>query len=354
MLEATEVLEPVAAVDETTLPVTTPEATDPTSPPGAAGEEPAPTGTEPPGSDRARDANGRFVKQDAGPPDAAKVAETTALAAPPPVAVAAPPAPAAGEPFVFRAEGQRIPVQGATLSADGQLTIPADQVPAIRQLLSEGVIYRSSYRKERDGLQEQIKTANAASDAKAAKYNKASVILWDRVASLLQENPHELELLRRELDLELRSADLNIPKAAPEPAAPDPKQLESAARSVLEEELESLLDGPQAKALYTPDERKALTARYQRRLQAYFVEHEGSVALDREILKADFDDEVKDRQAARKLAEDARKAAEFNAKRNQPAVNAPPVVQTKAPPVVASDAKKPSTRDEWRQRQGMT
>lgn len=291
--------------------------------------------------------------------------EAAAPVASPPPATKEPatPAPATSEPITFRGAGQRVPIPGSAIDANGNWMIPADQTSAIRQLLAEGMEYRQNWRRKEQDFKSQIESAGATERARAEKYNRAAVLMFERMAdhdwlARAAADPREVEYLRRELELELKSADLKAPAAqgpSRQEQAADPAeqyaQLEQAARSTLEDELELLLETPQARALYTsPDERKALLARYQRRLNAYFTEHEGEVVLDRQILREDFEEEVKVRQQMAKQAEDARKAAEFNARRNAPGTTAPPVVSTKAPPAVTAPAGTPGSRDEWRRR----
>ena len=337
----TEVLEPTSGVEETPTTTETPAAPEGVAPSAPVVETAT---TEPAASlaTRPRGPDGRFIKADGTQASEAEHAamEAAPPTSPPPAATTPPPAPTPGEPFVFRADGQKFPVPGAALSSDGTLTIPADQVPAIRQLLAEGVSHRGSWRQREQEYKTQIESASATEKARAEKYNKASVLLWDRVTNpdwlaSAAADPREIEYLRRELDLELKTADLRAPRA-PERPKQDPavqqQQLEQSARTALDEEVELLLDGPQARALYTsPEDRKALLARYQRRLNAYFTEHEGEIVLDRQVLREDFEDELKGRQEAHKAAKQAQDAAAFNARRNAPPVTAPPVVSTKGP-----------------------
>src|SRR3990167_8805352 len=143
----TEVLEPTAGVEETQ-----PTAEAPAAPEGEAPSAPvAETATTEPAAPttaRPRGPDGRFIKADGTQASEAEHAamEAAPPASPPPASTPPQPAPTPGEPFVFRADGQKIPVPGAAVSTDGTLTIPADQVPAIRQLLAEGVSHRGSWR----------------------------------------------------------------------------------------------------------------------------------------------------------------------------------------------------------------
>lgn len=370
MSSVAEAPEPTAAVEETEQTAEAPAAPEASSsPPSPADAESAAAGKDASAPTRPRDpATGRFVKADgslASDAEQAAMEAATPPASPPPAATPpAPPAPA-GEPITFRAAGQRYPIPGSAIDANGNWTIPAEQTAQIRQLLAEGVEYRTNWRKKEQDWKTQVESAGATERARAEKYNRAAVLMFERMANqewlaAAANDPREVEYLRRELELELKSADLKAPRPAVMPAQQqDPAQqsaaLEQAARATLEDEIELLLETPNARALYTsPDDRKALLARYQRRLNAYFTEHEGEIVLDRQILREDFEEEVTARQQMQKAAEDARKAVEFNARRNAPPPAAPPVVSTKAPPAVATTVNVPRDREDWRRRNGIS
>lgn len=349
-----------AVTDEVIETAEAPASPDATSAPGGAGEEPAGTGQAPTASDRARDEKGRFAKQDQ--PTETSTGETRgALTEPVTPPVVQPPAPK-GDPFTFRAEGQRIPLNGAFLTPDGALTVAPEQVPQVRQLFADAIAFRTTWRQKEADFKQQVEQAGAVEKARADKYNRAAILMWDRMTSpewirAAATDPRELEYLRRELDLELKQADLTIPKAEqPRQAAPqqDPQQLESQARDVLKGYVEELLERPQAKAVYdTQEKRQALEKRLQRRLAAYFVDQDGQLALHENRVDEDFEEELNERLAAKQEAEKARKAAEFNAKRNQPAPNVPPVVSTKAPPSQAPQNTRYDSREEWRRKNGI-
>lgn len=372
MVDSTlEAPEPTAAVAETELPTAeAPGAPDLGSTP-APGDEPTVAAQAPTESTRPRDEKGRFIKADGTPASDAEQAVLEAAepksplspTAPPPVAPAASTSPV-GEPFVFRADGQKIPITGSSVSADGTLTIPAAQVPIVRQLLAEGVSHRGSWRQKEQDYQRQVHEATATSTAKAAKYNDAAVMLWDTITNpdWLQRaanDPRELEFLRDRLDIALQRSDLKVPaprEAPPQDESASEAQLQSAAQSALEEEVEALLDGPQARAIYvTAEDREKAVARFQRRLSAYFVEQDNGIALDRQILKEDFDEELALRQASRTAALEATKAAAFNAKRNAPVVAPPPVVSPKGPGGNAAGASRVyKTREEYNKAMGLS
>lgn len=357
MANEVEVLESEPVVEETVQPVEaseTPETAAPTAPVEGTTDDATV-------SARTRDEKGRFApKTDGSPATDPASAAVPAPATPPASVVSSPPVPA-GEPFVFRADGQKIPIPGSTVDSEGHLRIPSGQVPAVRQLLAEGMAHRGSWRQREADYKQQIEQASAVEKARADKYNHAAVFLFDKVndpnwlQALVNDPERELALLKRELGLELKTREIATPQpvAVQAPQVPDEQQVEQAARSVLEEEVEMLLESPLARSVYTAEERETVMKRYQRRIGAYFVEHEGGPALDRHALKEDFEDELNQRKQVREQLTATAKAKEFNDKRNQPPANVPPVVSTKGPGGNATAPKKYDTREAWRKSMGM-
>lgn len=364
-MSVAEATEPTAVTDEVTTTAEVPEAPDtPASPAPVAETAPADPSGE---SSRPRDPKtGRFIKADGSlASDAEQAAIEASIASPEaPAPASPPPAPAtAGTPFVVRGDGQRFQFPDATLTEAGDLMVKASQVPNLRMLISEGLAHKGSWRQKEQEYKQQIEQAGATERAQAEKYNKAAVRLWNALSNpeflaAASRDPREIEYLRREVELELRQADMEAPRPAmqePQGSEPDPQALQESARATLKGYVEELLERPQAKTVYdTPEKRQALEKRLQRRLAAYFTELEdGSVALHENAVDADFEEELNDRLAARQEAEKARKAAEFNAKRNAPPPNVPPVVSTKAPPPPAPASTKYESRDDWRRKNGI-
>src|SRR3990167_4620932 len=312
----TEVLEPTSGVEETPTATETPAAPEGVAPSAPVVETAI---TEPAASlsTRPRGPDGRFIKADGTQASEAEHAamEAAPPTSPPPAATPPPPAPTPGEPFVFRADGQKIQVPGAAVSTDGTLTIPADQVPTIRQLLAEGVSHRGSWRKEKAESDRQLAEAHAAVDAVKEKYSEVGTlmyrILFDDPAALqaLIDSPDRRELLQDRLALMWERSDLKAPKATKAPdadAGQQNQQLEQAARQTLAEYVDELLETPQARAIYaTEKDREEVKARYVRRLAAYFVDQDGELALHENAVDADFQDELKLRQAGRQAGADA-------------------------------------------------
>jgi hypothetical protein len=352
-----EVQEPPAVVEETALPAAeVPGAPETVS----AGAEP--DSTEPPVSDRPRDTQGRFMKRDGSPVAPDEQARLEAAATPVPATPTTPPAPAppvvpAGEPFVFRAEGQKIPIPGASLSDQG-LHVPIDQVPAIRQLLAEGMAHRGSWRQKEAEFNRRIEEASTVEKARADRYNAAAVFLFDKVndptwlQQLVNDPERELGLLRRELGLELKTREMQAPKAqtpaAPQPQEVDEAQLTQAFSAALLDEVDELLEDPRYKGLFSPEDIKELKDDYTARMAAYAHVDNGQYFVDRETVKRAFDREVKTQQRIKQAAAEAQKAREFNEKRNAPAAPIVPVVSTKGSGGNGSGAKVYKNRDEWR------
>lgn len=363
MLE-TEVQESAVAVAETEVPTTAiPEAPETVS----AGDEPASTDT--PVSDRPRDANGRFTKRDGTPvaPDEQARLEAAAASLPAtPTTSPAPPPPSvpAGEPFVFRAEGQKIPILGASLNADGALSVPPDQVPVVRQLLAEGMAHRGSWRQKEAEFNRRIEEAGSVEKAKADKYNAAAMHLFDTVndpdwlQQLVNDPERTLGYLRKDLSYLLKEADLRAPRKATTPphepaAAVDDGQLERNFSAALTEEIEDRLDDPKVKALFSPEDRKELTEAFLEQMSAFAAEHEGEIKLDLHKLNKIFQREVTKQQRIKQAAAEAAKAREFNEKRNAPPGNVPPVVSTKGPGGNGSGTKKYESKEAWRKAMGL-
>lgn len=358
-MSVAEATEPTAGVEETLPTAEVPEAPEGVAP-SAPGDEPAITEPAASLATRPRGPDGRFIKADGTQASEAEHAAIEAAApASPPSPTPATPAPSTppGEPFVFRADGQKIPIPGASLSPDGSLKVPAEQVPAIRQLLAEGVAHRGSWRQKEQDFERRVQEAGAVQEARATKYNHAAIHLLGIVEQLMAENPRELDLVRKEVGIMLREADLKAPRIEqPKAEPPSGEQLEQAARQTLDGYLDELLETPQARAVYATEEaRRAVKARYGKLLNAFFQEQEGGdVVLHENAVDAVFMEELQDKLAAREATEKARKAAEFNAKRAQPAAPVPPVVSGKAPPAApAPSTAKYTDRDAWRRANGM-
>ena len=96
-----------------------------------------------------------------------------------------PEVPVTPEAWGYAADGQRYDV-GTVL--DGVLSIPADQVPHIQQLLAEGRHHQGNWQRERAESQRQVEAAQA--EVTAAEATRQSLMdEFERVANL-----HEDEL----------------------------------------------------------------------------------------------------------------------------------------------------------------
>jgi hypothetical protein len=294
-----------------------------------------------------RDDRGRVHRPDGTIASKAEVAALPFIPPPPP-----PPPPP--EQFVYRASGRKIPMEGAMLAADGSLTVPATQVPLLRQLFAAGVQHNEVYPQERQQFEQRIAHAEAQAKSGGQKYNDASLYLYDKFqstpdwflsrvsdpdlrAQLSAEWQREFDYIRRDVGHILKEADLNAPRIQPQ-QAPDDSQMEAAARSALTEEIEDLLDiTPHSAQLYNGEDRQDLVRAFQSRLNAYVEDHDGQLVIDRHALKADFDREVRLQHRVRtvavqatKDAEKAKHAAAFNAANGRTAVPSTPSRPTPA------------------------
>lgn len=59
-------------------------------------------------------------------------------------------------PFGFRADRSDYEIDGATVNAEGNITIPKAQAEYVKQLLAEGVAHRGSWQRERDQYESRI------------------------------------------------------------------------------------------------------------------------------------------------------------------------------------------------------
>jgi hypothetical protein len=249
----------------------------------------------------------------------------------------------APEPFTFRVNGKRHEIPG--------LVVPPDQQERIRALLVNGMNHEQNFPRMQQEWKQRLQQAEQMADAKSSKYNKASVFLWDKVATLLQDSPAELQMLQREVALMLKEADLSLPKAAA-PAQPEvnEQEMEQAARVTLTGYVNELLeDTPDAAKLFSAEDRKDLEQAFQSRLNAYFTEHEGEIVLDMHTAKRDFERELRiqqrshqAREAAARDAQKAKAAAAFNAAQvTKPTASTPSKPKPTPAPVAAPSGQRP-------------
>jgi hypothetical protein len=266
--------------------------------------------------------------------------------------VEAPPAPI-GEPWQVRGAGQKHVIPGAFVTPEGKVVIEAEQSQRVRDLIAAGIQHNQNYGREKQEWTQRIQQAEAAGDLKASKYNKASVYLFDKLQSVLAEHPQELDLIRRELAIELRSADLEIPRAQAQSSEPQPEQVEQQFAQTLTGYLDELIDDA-PRGILSAEDVADLRQTFARRMAAYAAEHEGAIALDTHAVKADFEREIKMAQRAQqqsaKAAADAQKAkaaAAFNAA-NTPVkpVSAPAKPAANRVPVTTASAKKAPSWDQ--------
>jgi hypothetical protein len=249
------------------------------------------------------------IKAQAVPVVPSTPVEPTPVVPPTPEPVA-PPAP---ESFTFRANGQRMSLP---------IVVPPEHHAKVRELLASGAAWPA----QRAQYEQRIKQAETAGSARSEKYNRASIFLLDKVEQLLAENPAELGMVRREIALMLKEADLTIPPAA---TASDDGPSEDDAKATIAGSLRELYeDTPEAKVLSEKDRAEILQA-ITDDLNAYFTEHEGEIVLDFYKLRARFTRELTSYQRAAQARDDASRAAE--AKRTAAAFNAANAPKPTAP-----------------------
>ena len=342
------------------------EATEPTTPAveSRTGEEPAPDGgtntaaTPAPivredGASWSEKAqrwykDGKIV---AGEAPAPKVEQAPEALTPAPVAevpkVEAP-APVVAEPFTFRANGQRHAIPG--------LVVPPEQQELVRSLLVDGVNHRQNFGRMQAEWKQKLTQAEQMVEAKSGKYNKAAVYLFDKLQTLMAEQPQELEMTRRELALMLKEADLTIPKAPESAQADDGGVDEGAARSTLSGYVRELFEDTQDAAKYfTPEDRKDFEAHVQELIESFFVEHEGEIVMDERKVEAHFKRQLgllqRAHQARETVTRDVQKAkaaAAFNAAQTlTPKASPVPTTRKPTPALAAASGK---TEKPWSKR----
>lgn len=264
-------------------------------------------------------------------PKVDQVAASTTPAPVAPEAPKAPEAPVAAEPFPIRVNGQRILVPGITVAPEHQDTV--------RALLVDAFNHRQNFPRLQAEAKQRERVSEARTEAVKAKYNGASVYLLDQVEQLLAEQPERLNMVRREVALMLREADLALPKA--EAQSEQEVDLEPAARATLSGYLTELMEDLPGAKLLSAEDKQTIGKAFQRRLNAYFEEHEGEPALDTHKVKEDFEYELsihtRAHQARETAARDAEKtaaAARFNAA--QTSRPSQPPTPPKPKPVVAT------------------
>lgn len=260
------------------------------------------------------------------------------------------------EAFRFRHNGKDHDAAGFEFNpADGTVKVAAEQVGLLRdalnarQLISEGRDINAQLRKDYEAVQRQLGEKNTVDGAKAEKYNRASLTLFDRLEkapewffnrisdpnlreTLVSEWQREMGYITKDVSFLLREADLKIPKVA-EQSPPNEQQIAQAVQGSLTTSLDELFNGvADARSLFDDKEQGDLYESFQRRVNAYVVrDKDGNMFLDFHGLKQDFDREVTRQRRISDAAKDARtKEAERakllvdNARRTAPSITAPP------------------------------
>ena len=282
----------------------------------------------------------------AGEAPAAPVTPAPEAVTPPPVVAEAPkpePTPVA-EPFAFRVNGKRYEIPG--------LVVPPEQSERVRQLLINGANHEQNFPRMQAESKQKLAQAEQRVEAVKGKYNAASVFLFDRLSQVLAEQPQELEMVKRELALMLKEADLTIPKTAPAEAEPE-GVTEEAARAELAVGLRELHEDLPGAKILSAEDRAEMEQAIQADIESYFVQREDGIYLDTYKLKARYERDLKiytrAHQAKESAARDARRvqdAARFNAGAN--AGHAAPPAPSKPKPALA--AAPSGQKPDWDQR----
>jgi hypothetical protein len=254
------------------------------------------------------------------------------------------PAPVA-EPFAFRVNGKRYEIPG--------LVVPPEQSERVRQLLINGANHEQNFPRLQSESKQKLAQAEQRVEAVKGKYNAASVFLFDRLSQVLAEQPQELEMVKRELALMLKEADLTIPKSAPAADAEPEGVSEEAARAELATGLRELHEDLPGAKILSAEDRAEMEQAIQADIESYFVQREDGIYLDTYKLKARYERDLKiytrAHQAKETAARDAKKvqdAARFNAGAN--AGHAAPPAPSKPKPALA--AAPSGQKPDWDQR----
>ena len=329
------------------------------------------------GSDRPRDASGKFVSPKvaavpaassdplAPPTNAAPIDPAAPTTEPPVPPVASSPSTAqpSGQQFTFKANRQAYTIEGATIEPGKGLVIPEAQIPHVKKHLSAGVYWESNRRQIEQDVARRVEEATTTNKAEAEKYHGIALKLFDLLADpaqlsrLVSDHGREFDLLRRELSIEMRAT----PTPAKPAVAPEDQtaHLEAAASRSLSEAIEDVVDEAY-EGLFSAEDLQEVRDAMQGRLAAYFVQHEGQWYLDTHKVKADLDRDarrikaVKEAEAKAKAEiEKIAKAQAFNAKRDVPK-STPPTVAAGNSPAPAVTTPLSSNYEEWARRNGLT
>lgn len=305
---------------------------------------------------RPRDpATGRFAPKATTDPQADALAEE-AITSEAPVTETAEPE---GQPFVFKAARQDYTITDAIYIPGEGLAIPEDQVPFVRQLMSEGAFARTEGRRQMQALEGKIKSLEAAPKSTDAE-DRANALLkqldtvlsnpdaaMEFIANLEIQGPILRERARADL-AEKRYNDIHSSKQSEESRVKE-EQLEADKQTAWSETFQALKTD-KAFALFRPEDWQAFEEEMQGYAGALFVQQADGLYLNEEAIV----------KAARQRAEILKRvtaqtttinrAQQFNAARAKPTAPTPkPAVNG----VVAEAEKKPATYEEWKKLHGL-
>lgn len=319
----------------------------------AEGDEP--TDGEPQDeSGQPRDEKGRF--QSKAPSGDATGEEPTEVAA----ESAEPEPEVKGEPFSFKANKQDYPIEGAVYIPGEGLAIPEEQIPFVKQLLSEGAYFRTNWRQLEQGYQQKIKDLES-NPRQSESEERANAILKELDGVL--SDPEKLIEFAARLEVE---GPLLKERARAQLLESKLKTFESQTQSAKEKERNELLaqqkdeawretfqtlKADKAYAFFGPEDWKAFEEEMSDLKDALFVVQHGETYLNEgQIIKAaQRRGQILSRVG--KQANAVSKAVEFNAKRN-PKPPAAPQLNAKVS-AATEEEKAPASWDEWKKRNGL-
>jgi hypothetical protein len=365
MSESVVMSEDAPATSDTPLdsaPVAT-EAPAPDSTAPATADQP----DAPPSEGTPRDEHGRFAKRDGEQPPAAQGTPPAPVPGQPPqtLPTSAPPAP---QPFAFRSNGQRVPLEGATYEPGKGLLIPDG--PALqhaRQLMARGHEYHTvghareqQYRQTIQQLQQAAESRTQQDDAELAVYrNWFLEILNDPSGDTLIERAQNFNLLapalkeqaraaKLEKEIEAMRAQTQRPQVSPEQ---ETQQLVQSVYRVAGDFLEELKEDGQYAAL-TPADWKDLTDMIRKRPGALVEDVNGETLLNTEPIRDQAERFKRIRTEAAEQTRATAKATQYNAQRAAPAApptKPAPVARATVPAEPETEEAKYRRQKEWEQ-----
>lgn len=262
------------------------------------------------------------------------------------------------QPFVFKAARQEYTIEGAQHIPGLGLAIPEDQIPFLRQTLSEGAYARTEGRRQTQALEAKIRQLESAPKSTDAE-DRANAILkqldqvlsnpeaaMEFIANLEIQGPILRERARADL-AEKRYNDIHSTKQTEESRQKE-EQLESDKQTAWSETFKAL-KSDKAFALFRPEDWQQFEEEMQEFAPALFVKQGEDLFLNEAAIVKAARQRADLLKRVTSQATTLNKAQTFNAARANPG-KAPPVVQT---PQAEAEEAKPKNWDEWWARQNV-